>query len=264
MRHGQLAVIAGAQNHGVVGEVPGFESIEQLEDLRVNLLNQVRIEARIDQLTLARLHVAGRDRQELPERAVHARLGQQVVVEVRGQIDRQILEVGEAIAAAREGRLERDAANAAARILLDVVRIDQRNDQAKRLVAVVGVDEVHRAFLEHPVVIARMTRSRAGAVDVTAIVVDRAATEIVQADRVAHVWRIPAVEAVAISEMRDVGVRPVMPLQLRVVVHRPRQVQLALEHDVIAGGGHHLREVGQAARQHRLAALAHCRSGCRS
>ena len=69
MRHGELAVIAGAHDQRVVGEPARIERVEHLEDLRVDLLIEVRVEARIGQLALAGEHVSRADREQLPERA---------------------------------------------------------------------------------------------------------------------------------------------------------------------------------------------------
>jgi hypothetical protein len=122
--------------------------------------------------------VAGGDRQHLPERRVNARLGRQVVVDVRGQVDRQVLEVLVAVAAARERRCERHAAEAAAGVFLDIVRVHQRDDQAEGLVTVVGIEEVDRALAVELVVGAGATCRRTAAVDEAPVVVDRAATEV--------------------------------------------------------------------------------------
>ena len=47
----------------------GVERVEQLQDLRVDLLVEIGVEARVGQLPLSRQHVAGADREQLPERA---------------------------------------------------------------------------------------------------------------------------------------------------------------------------------------------------
>ena len=67
------------------------ERVEHLHDLRVDLLVQVGVEAGVVQLALARQHVARAGGEELAERRVDARLRREVVVDVRRQVDRQIL-----------------------------------------------------------------------------------------------------------------------------------------------------------------------------
>jgi hypothetical protein len=244
-------MVAGANYDGVVREPAGIQRMQQLEDLRVDLLIQVGVEPCVAELPLAREHVAGAEGQQLTERRLDTWLRRQVIADVRGHIDRQILEVLVAVAASCERRAERQSAKAAARVLLNVVRIDEGDDQTERLVAVVGVDEIHRTLTEELIACSRLAGGRSAAVDVPAVVVDRAAAKIREAHRVAHVRRIPAVESVSVREVLRVGRTPVIPPRGRVIAERPRQVQLPLQLHVIPGRSQDGGEVGQATRQDR-------------
>jgi hypothetical protein len=189
---------------------------------------------------------------------VDARLGREVVVHAGRQVDREVLEVLQAVAALLEGRVDRQATGAAhpaTGVLLDVMGVHQGDDQEEGPVAVVGVEEVHRALAVQLAVGTGLAGRRAAAVDDAPVVVDLAATQVAEAGGVAHVGRVPVVEAVAFSEMGDVGVGPVVALLVVVVSNRAGEVELALEGDVVARSGHDPREVRQVAGQHRQVPL---------
>src|SRR5262245_41372186 len=84
--------------------------------------------------------------EQLAERRVNTGLGGQVVVGIGREFDRQVPEVVQPVSATHEGRVERDTADAAAGVFLNIVRIDERDDQTERLVPIVGVEEVDSAL----------------------------------------------------------------------------------------------------------------------
>src|SRR5262245_22186680 len=133
---------------------------------------------------------------------MNTRLRRQVVVDVGGQTDREIFEVFKAIAAAGECRRERQATQTTTGILLDVVRVDQRDGQAEWLVAVVGVQEVDGTLAI--LLVGRDLCGRSAAIDEAPVVIDRPTTEITEALWVAHVRRIPPMESITLRQMRDI------------------------------------------------------------
>ncbi|MFY9826013.1 MAG: hypothetical protein WAM82_31880 [Thermoanaerobaculia bacterium] len=246
----------------VVEERGLLERFEHLQDLLVHDLAEVGVEAAVAELGL---RVAGGDRAgagvaDDAELRLRLGLGRQVLVPGRRPVDGQVHELLGAVPPGLvEGRaVDRHCTDA--RIGQHVVGIDQGDDEAERLLGVVGLEEVEHArqfelLVGHLAVLGGL----AVPVEEALIVVGGAAAHVGDRQVVAGVGHGPAIEAPALGELLHVRLGPVFLVdavgRILHVVGGLGEVPLALVDDVVVRGLQDLGQVLEIAGHHPLAAL---------